>query len=543
MITNMVNIRLALNELTVADDGVDGSQIYLYGEGWNFGEVAGNARGINATQLNVGGLGIGTFSDRLRDAVRGPGPFNGGDSLQEQGFANGLFYDPNLWQAGASTPTDQRNRLLLLIDQIKVGLAGNLADYELVDRTGATVTGSQVDYNGQPAGYTEDPQEVITYISKHDNQTLYDINAYTAPTMTTTMADRIRIQQLGLSVVSLGQGVPFFHAGVDMLRSKSLDRDSYNSGDWFNRLDFTYQTNNWGAGLPMEGVNGTNWYLMQPLLVNPAMKPAPSDIAYSADLFREWLEIRYSSRLFRLNTAADISDRVTFFNDGPSQLEGLIVMHLDDVSAGLADLDPNHEQIIILFNANDAEQTITLASLAGEAWALHPTQQASLDAVVQTSAVNTTTGAFTVPGRTTAVFIVPQVVGGEPNLSGSSKTASVANALMGDTITYTVVISNSGNATASAMMTDTLPSGVTVIGTLPAGMVQVGNELRWSGTVAAGEEISLVYAVQVDNGVVAVNLVNSAVINDGLGNTFTRTAAVAVGTPRIYLPVVFKSAP
>ena len=114
---------------------------------------------------------------------------------------------------------------------------------------------------------------------------------------------------------------------------------------------------------------------------------------------------------------------------------------------------------------------------------------------------------------------------------------------MGDTITYTVVISNSGNATASAMMTDTLPSGVTVVGTLPAGMVQVGNELRWSGTVAAGEEISLVYAVQVDNGVVAVNLVNSAVINDGLGNTFTRTATVAVGTPRIYLPAVFKSAP
>jgi pullulanase/glycogen debranching enzyme len=48
----------------------------------------------------------------------------------------------------------------------------------------------------------------------------------------------------------LAQGIPFFHAGDELLRSKSLDRDSYNSGDWFNRLDFTYQTNNFAVGLP-----------------------------------------------------------------------------------------------------------------------------------------------------------------------------------------------------------------------------------------------------------------------------------------------------
>lgn len=408
MITNMVNIRAALDSLTVADDGVDGTQIYLYGEGWNFGEVANNARGINATQLNVGGLGIGTFSDRLRDAVRGPGPFDSGPGLYRQGFANGLFYDANLSDQG--TAVDQRNRLLLLTDQIKVGLAGNLAAYELVDRTGTTVTGAEVDYNGQPAGYTEDPQEVITYIDKHDNQTLFDINAYAVPTATATMADRVRIQQMGLSVISLGQGVPFYHAGMDILRSKSLDRNSYNSGDWFNRLDFTYQTNNWGVGLPPQGDNGTNWYIMEPLLANPALKPAPSDIQLSAELFREWLEIRYSSRLFRLATAEDVMDRVTFYNAGPTQTEGLIVMGITDVGAGLADLDALHEQIVVLFNANDAQQTITVPALAGAAWELHPTQQNSVDAVVQTASVNGPTGAFTVPGRTTAVFIVKQPV-------------------------------------------------------------------------------------------------------------------------------------
>ena len=54
---NMVNVRAALDALTLEHDGVDGQAIYIYGEGWNFGEVADNARGVNATQLNMGGTG------------------------------------------------------------------------------------------------------------------------------------------------------------------------------------------------------------------------------------------------------------------------------------------------------------------------------------------------------------------------------------------------------------------------------------------------------------------------------------------------------
>ncbi len=48
-----------------------GADIYVYGEGWNFGEVAGDARFAQATQANMAGTGVGTFNDRLRDAVRG----------------------------------------------------------------------------------------------------------------------------------------------------------------------------------------------------------------------------------------------------------------------------------------------------------------------------------------------------------------------------------------------------------------------------------------------------------------------------------------
>ena len=248
MKSNMLNVRAALDALTLAKDGVDGKSIYLYGEGWNFGEVANNARGVNATQANMAGTGIGTFSDRLRDAVRGISPFAAGaDLLRSQGFANGSYYDPTATITG--TLDQQKATLLLQTDQTMLGMAGNLANYVFTDRTGKLVKGSQVDYNGQPAGYTADPQENISYIDKHDNQTLFDINVYAAPA-TTSMADRVRIENVGRSTILLGQGVPFIHAGGDILRSKSLDRDSYNSGDWFNRIDWTYGKNNFGVGLP-----------------------------------------------------------------------------------------------------------------------------------------------------------------------------------------------------------------------------------------------------------------------------------------------------
>ena len=72
--------------------------------------------------------------------------------------------------------TDRLAELLLSADQIRVGLAGNLADYEFVDRNGNLVTGAGVDYNGAPSGYTGDPQEHISYASAHDNQTLFDVS-------------------------------------------------------------------------------------------------------------------------------------------------------------------------------------------------------------------------------------------------------------------------------------------------------------------------------------------------------------------------------
>ena len=105
----------------------------------------------------MAGTGIGTFNDRLRDAVRGGGPFDGDPRMQ--GFGSGLYTDPN-GDAGQRDPGRAEGRAAAGPGPDQGRLDRQPADYRFVDRTGATVTGAQVDYNGAPAGYTAEPQEV-----------------------------------------------------------------------------------------------------------------------------------------------------------------------------------------------------------------------------------------------------------------------------------------------------------------------------------------------------------------------------------------------
>jgi pullulanase-type alpha-1,6-glucosidase len=390
---NMEAVRAALDDLTPETDGVDGEAIYVYGEGWDM--LSG--RGVQATQLNMGGVGIGTFNDRLRDAVRGGSPFSG---RQDQGFVSDLFFNPN-----GITPGDeaaQLDQLLLFGDQIRVGLAGNLRDYSFVGADGELITGMDVLYGGAPAGYTLDPQENIVYISKHDNETIWDILMY--KDLDVPIAEYVRMNNVGLSIVMYAQGVPFFQAGDDILRSKSLDRNSYNSGDWFNRLDFTMQTNNFGVGLPLAGDNQERWDIMGPLLADPDLQVTEADILAAAINFEEMLQIRSSSQLFRLETAEQVQSMLAFHNTGPDQIPGLIVMSVTDTD----DIDANFDMVVVLFNASPEPVTFTRDELSGVPLELHPVLVNSADSVVQAATFDADSATFSVPARTTAVFVLPQ---------------------------------------------------------------------------------------------------------------------------------------
>ncbi|MFK0098582.1 pullulanase-type alpha-1,6-glucosidase [Streptomyces sp. NPDC091040] len=384
---NILAVRKALDALTTAKDGVDGKKIILYGEGWNFGEIADDARFVQATQKNMAGTGIATFSDRARDAVRGGSPFDEDPGVQ--GFATGLYTDPNTSTANG-TQAEQKARLLHYQDLIKVGLTGNLADYTFTDTSGHTVKGSGVDYNGAPAGYAAAPGDALAYADAHDNESLYDALAFKLPAGTPA-ADRARMQVLAMATATLSQGPALSQAGTDLLRSKSLDRNSFDSGDWFNALHWDCRAGNgFGRGLPPAADNEAKWPYAKPLLTNATVNPGCAQINGASAAYQDLLTIRTTEQDFDLASAAQVQSRLAFPLSGKDETPGVITMRLG--------------KLVVVFNAAPGTTTQKVTALAGKDYALHPVQAKGADSTVKKSSYERSSGSFTVPGRTVAVF-------------------------------------------------------------------------------------------------------------------------------------------
>ncbi len=398
----MLAVRAALDELDRWRDGVDGERVYLYGEGWNFGEVADNRLFTQATQGQLGGTGIGTFSDRLRDAVRGGGPFD--EDPRIQGFGSGAYVDPN----GAPVNGDEAAQLARAqhaADLVRLGLAGNLRDYAFLTSAGVVQTGAELDYNGQPAGYATSPEEVITYVDAHDNETLWDALTLKLPT-DTPMDERVRMNTLSLATTALAQTPSFWHAGADLLRSKSLDRNSYNSGDWFNTLDWTGADNGFGHGLPPAADNEAKWPFQQPLLADPALQPTAEDVSTATAAAQDLLRLRFSTELFRLGDAGLIEQKVSFPGSGPDADPGVVVMRIDDTVG--RDVDRRLDGVLVVLNATPDEVSVPIAELAGDRYALSSVQARGSDDVVRDTTWDRATGTVTVPARTVAVLVDDQ---------------------------------------------------------------------------------------------------------------------------------------
>ncbi|HAU4975856.1 TPA: pullulanase-type alpha-1,6-glucosidase, partial [Aeromonas hydrophila] len=404
-------------------------EMYFYGEGWNFGEVQDDKRFVQATQKHLAGTGIGSFSDRLRDAVRGGSPFDGGDTIRKtQGFGNGALVDANEMDGV------DRATALHQADLVRLGMAGNLKDFILTDKDGMPKKGSDIDYNGQPAGYAQDPTEIQNYVDKHDNQTLFDNLIYKAP----QGADLVRMQGVSLATAMLGQGIPFTHAGVELLRSKSMERDSYDSGDWYNRVDYTLADNNFDKGLPRKDKDGDNYPLIEKVL-GKHVKPSGADMATMVGFYQELAELRQSSRLLRLGSGAEVIKRVDFRNTGPDQEPGLIVMTVDDgINAG-ADLDPAIDGLVVMINATNAPQSISdfrdgndqpidLTSLQ-----LSPAHHGG-ESIARDAAVNG--GTLTLGAWSAAVFVKPQSGAQGTGLPVGKKTDLSTVPPFGDTAVY-----------------------------------------------------------------------------------------------------------
>ncbi len=188
-----------MNEISESLHGID-STILLYGEGWKAGDSPLQDSVLALKKNTPRLMRVAAFSDDVRDALKGS-VFD----VEERGFVSGA-----------------ENRA----ESVKFGIVGATPHPQIAY--------DSVNYSKAP--WAPQPGQCVNYVSCHDNHTLWDRLAISNPRDGT--ATRERMQRLALAVVLTSQGIPFLHAGTEMLRSKGGNENSYNSGDAVNAMQW-----------------------------------------------------------------------------------------------------------------------------------------------------------------------------------------------------------------------------------------------------------------------------------------------------------------
>jgi pullulanase len=252
--------------------------IIIYGEPWQ----AGGSILPSREQTNVGaqkGLGIAIFNDRIRGSIKG------GSDDASRGFASGQ-------------------------PDTEAGIVNGI--------------------RGSVDSFTSCASESINYVTAHDNLNLWDKFALSWGTPDIANApyslirpDRplleiepVKSALLANGIVLTAQGVPFFQAGDEFLRSKFGNHNSYNSPDSINQIIWE------NAGAYREVVN------------------------YYAGLIR----LRKAHPAFRMDAKADM-DKINFLR----KENGLVAFTIGENANG----DP-WRTILVAYNAASAAQDLEL---------------------------------------------------------------------------------------------------------------------------------------------------------------------------------------
>lgn len=132
-----------------------------------------------------------------------------------------------------------------------------------------------------------------------------------------------------------------------------------------------------------------------------------------------------------------------------------------------------------------------------------------------------------------------------PNFDQSYKSGP-AFADAGDIITYTIVVVNTGDSVQDVVLSDTLPSGVTLLSctvyTEPVGTLLVPCDPTeiWVRDFDAGERITTTVSVQVDVGTLLFPLFNTAHISWDTEALDLEFGPTVVNPMRVYLPLIMQ---
>lgn len=267
-----------MNEISQQLLAID-SSIYIYGEGWK----AGNSPlpdSLLALKANVPQLkNIAAFSDDIRDGMKGSVFVH-----EENGFVSGR------------QDVDQ---------SIRFGIVA-ATEHPQLDY-------SRVNYSKAP--WAPEPEQCINYASCHDNHTLWDRLKISNPGVSAER--REAMHRLALAIVLTSQGVPFLHAGTEMLRTKGGEENSYKSPDSVNAIDWSRK----------------------------------SKYKTTHDYVQGLIQLRKMHPSFRLPSTADIQQHLKFMDTNDTQLIGY------ELSGVTKD---NWKNIIVLFNGSDQVKTVDL---------------------------------------------------------------------------------------------------------------------------------------------------------------------------------------
>ncbi|MEM8582769.1 MAG: type I pullulanase [Bacteroidota bacterium] len=253
--------------------------IFVYGEGWTAGGSP-LPDSLRALKANVPQLRqVAAFSDDLRDGLKGS-VFN----HEEQGFVSGAIGRAESVKFGV----------------VAAGQHPQL-DYQAVN------------YSNAP--WAPEPSQCINYVSCHDNHTLWD--RLQISNADNSEAERERMHRLSLAVVLTSQGVPFLHAGTELLRTKQGEENSYKSPDNINAIDWTRK----------------------------------GDYATTLKYVQDLIELRRAHSAFRMATNADIQSKLQFMDTEDEQLIAYRITNAPD---------DEWTDIVVIYNAHPNPVTFDL---------------------------------------------------------------------------------------------------------------------------------------------------------------------------------------
>jgi pullulanase len=268
-----------MNQISAALHKIDPT-IFIYGEGWTAGNspLPEDQRSVkkNVSKLNE----IAVFSDDLRDGLKG-----GWGDLKEKGFVSG-------------NPA--------MSESVKFGIVASTPNQQ--------VNYKEVNYSKAP--WAAQPYQTITYVSCHDDNTLFDrlkISNAGAPE-----ADLIKMDKLANAIVLTSQGVAFLHSGAELLRTKQGIANSFESPDSINQIDWSRKTK------------------------------------YKAvfEYYKGLIALRRHHPAFRMPSTSMIQDNLKFLNTGDAAVIGY---QLSNNANG-----DKWKNILVILNGNVVEKTIKI---------------------------------------------------------------------------------------------------------------------------------------------------------------------------------------